>query len=118
MVYGPFKELLLDNGLNLIGFVFSTYLKLLGTKAKHTTLYHPRTNGKVKNFNDILNNILTKILTNKPVKVWDEYLQQAVFATRVRVHSGTEASPYFLLYGKHPRLSTDTNDLRSLLISD
>ena len=115
MVYGPPKELLSDNGSNLVGFVFTEYLKLIGSKARHTTPYHPRTNGKVENFNGILGNMLTKMLTNKPIRVWDEYLQQAVFATRVRVHSGTEKSPYFLLYSKYPRLPTDGNELRPLL---
>ena len=61
--------------------------------------------------------MLTKILVNKPIRVWDQYLQQAVFAARIRVHSGLERSPYYLLYGKHPRLPIDDNGLQPLLIT-
>lgn len=117
MIYGPPKELLSDNGSNLAGWVLSAYLKVLATKHRFTTPYHPRTNGKVENFNGLLGNILTKMLIGRPSRVWDQFLQQAVFATRVRVHTGTEQSPYFLLYGKHPRLPTDNNELRPLLVS-
>jgi len=54
MVYGPPKELLSDNGRNLTGDVMKAYTTLLSTKHRVTTPYHPRTNGKVENFNGLL----------------------------------------------------------------
>jgi transposase InsO family protein len=66
MVYGPPKELLSDNGRNLTEDVIKAYTTLLATKHRVTTPYHPRTNGMVKNFNGLLENVLTKMLVNQP----------------------------------------------------
>ena len=74
MVYGPPKELLSDNGRNLTGDVIKAYTTLLSTKHRVTTPYHPRTNGKVENFNGLLGQILTKMLVNQPTILWDQYL--------------------------------------------
>jgi hypothetical protein len=64
MVYGLLKELLFNNGRNLIGDVIKAYTTLLVTKHRVTTLYHPKTNGIVKNFNGLLGNVFTKMLIN------------------------------------------------------
>jgi hypothetical protein len=60
--------------------------------------------------------MLTKYLANKPTMLWDLYLPQALFACRVRVHATTKRSPFFLLYGVHPRLPSDENPPRPLEI--
>jgi hypothetical protein len=67
MVYGPLKKLLSNNGRNLIKDVIKAYTTLLATKYRVTTPYHPRTNGIVKNFNGLLENVLTKMLINQPI---------------------------------------------------
>src|SRR5271163_2328077 len=41
--------------------------------------------------------------------VRDLYLDQALFAARVRTHATTKTSPFYLVYGKHPRLLGDDN---------
>jgi hypothetical protein len=114
MVYGPPKELLSDNGRNLTGDVMKAYTTLLSTKHRVTTPYHPRTNGKVENFNGLLGQILTKMLVNQPTIFWDQYLIQATFSIRIRVHASNGKSPYTLLFGRNLRLPSDSNKLRSL----
>ena len=37
------------------------------------------------------------------------YLDQALFACRVRTHATTRTSPYYLVYGKQPHLVNDDN---------
>jgi hypothetical protein len=118
MVYGPPKELLSDNGTNLTGNVMKAYTALLGSKHRVTTPYHPRTNGKVEILNGILGTMLTKMLMNQPTILWDQYLAQATFATRVRLHTRLNQSPYYLLYGRQPRLTSDDNLLRPLAVTD
>ena len=66
MVYGPPQKLLSDNGANLIGKAIRHYLKLLKSRYRVTSPYHPRTNDKVKRFNNLLNTVFTKYLVNKP----------------------------------------------------
>ena len=53
--------------------------------------------------------MIGKILLNKPTKLWDLYLDQAIFACRIRTHATTKTSPFYLLYGKHPHLLGDHN---------
>jgi hypothetical protein len=118
MVYGPPREILSDNGSNLTAEVMQAYTRILGTKHKVTTPYHPRTNGKVENFNGFLGSTLTKLLSNKPTMLWDQYLPQALFAIRVRTHATNRHSPYSLLFGQRPRLPTDGNHPRPLEISN
>jgi len=64
--YGPFKELLTDNGRNLISKVIQVYIALLKAKYRVITPYYPRTNRKVENLNGIIDAILIKILINQP----------------------------------------------------
>lgn len=107
--YGAPKELLSDMGSNLLAPAVEHFVRKLGTRHRTTTPYHPRTNGKVERFNGLLGLILTKYLLNKPTKLWDQYLPQALFACRIRTHSTNKYSPFYLLYGRHPNLPTDDN---------
>lgn len=107
--YGAPKELLSDMGPNLLAPAVEHFLRKLGVKHRTTTPYHPRTNGKVERFNGLLGLILTKYLLGKPTKLWDQYLSQALFACRIRTHSTSKYSPFYLLYGRHPNLPSDDN---------
>ena len=51
--------------------------------------------------------MLTKY-TNGQLSKWDEYLDQAVFACRIRNHIATKKSPFYLVYGCQPRIPGDT----------
>jgi hypothetical protein len=64
MVYSLLKKLLFNNDRNLIKDVIKAYTTLLATKYRVTTLYYPRTNEIIKNFNGLLGNIFIKILIN------------------------------------------------------
>jgi hypothetical protein len=109
MHYGAPQELFTDGGKNLWGSVVQEYLKKIRTHHHGTSPYHPRTNGKVERLNGILGGMLGKMLLGKPTKHWDLYLDQALFACRVRTNTTTKTSPFYLLYGKHPHLLGDTN---------
>ena len=108
--YGAPREFLTDNGPNLLSRSVEYYIRLLEARHRTTTPHHPRTNGKVENFNGLLGRMLTRYLMGKPTRLWDEYLSQALFASRIRIHSVTGQSPFFLLYGIHPRLPSDSTD--------
>ena len=44
---------------------------------------------------------------NGQLSKWDEYLDQAVFACRIRTHLATRKSPFYLVYGCQPRIPGD-----------
>jgi hypothetical protein len=52
------------------------------------------------------NNILTRLCAGFPNQ-WDKFVSQAVFAMRVRKHSVTGYSPFYLVYGVEPRIPAD-----------
>ena len=111
-LYGPPKELLSDNGSNFLSEVIAHLVRVLQTRHRLTTPYHPRANGKVENLNGTLGAVLTKFTLGKNVHTWDLYLPEALYATRIRQHATSGRSPFFLVYGLEPRLLEDGQDLR------
>jgi hypothetical protein len=109
MHYGAPQEIFTDGGKNLWGGIVQRYLEKIKTLHKGTSPYHPRTNGKVERLNGIIGSMLGKMLLGKPTKLWDLYLDQAIFACRVRTHTTTKTSPFYLLYGQQPHLLGDRN---------
>ena len=85
------------------------YLKKIATIHKETSPYHPRTNGKVERLNGVMDSMIGKYLLGKPTRLWDLYLNQALFACCVRTHSTTKTSPFYLLYGQQPHLLRNSN---------
>src|SRR6266516_5697185 len=71
-------------------------------------------NGKVEHLNGILEDMISKLLFGKHTKLWDLYLDQALFACRIRTHATTKTSPFYLVYGRQPHLLGDPN--QALLI--
>jgi hypothetical protein len=116
--YGAPKEIVTDQGGNLWAEAMDTFFTKLGTRHTGTTAYHPRTNGAVESLNKVLGKALSKYLVGKSRHSWDDYLNQALFAARVRIHSTTKQSPFFLLYGRDARLPTDMNPLLSDNLDD
>ena len=76
-----------------------SYLNKIKTVHKGTSPYHPRMNGKVECLNGILEDMISKLLFGKHTKLWDLYLDQALFACRIRTHATTKTSPFYLVYG-------------------
>ena len=105
--YGIPNEILSDNGTNLVSEAVETFFNPTKLRHRRTTPYHPQTNGKLERFNGTIGKMLSKYLYGKSIRMWDDYLSQAVFAVRIRIHSVSRYSPFFLLYGIEPRLPRD-----------
>ena len=69
MHYEAPQELFSDGGKNLWGGVVQAFLKKIGTIHKGSSPYHPRTNGKVERLNGILEDMISKLLLEKPTKL-------------------------------------------------
>ncbi|KAL7320105.1 hypothetical protein PS15m_000023 [Mucor circinelloides] len=44
---------------------------------------------------------------NGAIHRWDDFVNAALWASRIRMHSTTGFSPYYLVYGREPRLPGD-----------
>jgi transposase InsO family protein len=107
--YGTPEEVVTDRGRNFLAEQLQSYLEIITAKHLKTSAYHPRTNGKVENYNGLLGKMLSKCVKGARHK-WDEFIPEALFNTRVRIHTTTGYSPFFLLYGVEPRVPGDTSE--------
>lgn len=109
MNFGAPEEIFTDGGKNLWGGVVQKYLERIKMVRKSTSPYHPRTSEKVESLNGLIGSMLTKYLFGKPTRLWDLYLDQALFAYRIRTQATTKTSHYYLGYGQRLRLVGGNN---------
>ncbi|KAG1033800.1 hypothetical protein G6F43_013505 [Rhizopus delemar] len=57
---------------------------------------------------DSLQQFFDLLYVNGALHRWDDFVNTSLWACRVRVHKTTGYSPYFLTYGREPRLPGDT----------
>ena len=79
---------------------------MLGFHKANTSAYHPQTDGLVERFNRTLTTMLAKTV-EKGGKDWDQHLPFVLFAYRASQQQSTQESPFFLLYGRDPRLPNE-----------
>ena len=98
--HGVPEQLLSDRGPNFLSDLMQEVCSLLGIKKINTSGYHPQTDGLIERFN--------RTLITKHGRDWDTRLPYLLFAYRVTVQESTRESPFYLLYGRDPRLPTET----------
>ncbi|KAG2192115.1 hypothetical protein INT47_012407, partial [Mucor saturninus] len=104
--FGNPVEIFSDRGKNLLSKVLKQYMNKIRAKHTFTSAYHPRSNSKCERVNQIIKSMLKKYV-NGDVHSWDEYIDTVTFACRIRKHTTTGHSPFFLVYGVHPRIPGD-----------
>lgn len=81
-------------------------LKLSGVVKSHTTAYHPMGNGGTERFNRTLGAML-RSLPLKAKHQWPQQIQTLTFAYNATVHETTGFPPFYLMFGRVPRLPVD-----------
>lgn len=105
--HGIPEELLSDRGANFLSALVEDICKLLGVRKINTSGYHPQTDGLVEKFNSTLVNMIAKSCDISD-RDWDDHLDYLLFAYRASAQESTKESPFFMMYGRDPRIPTET----------
>ena len=100
------EKFISDQGRNFESDLIKELCKIAGVKKVHTTPYHPQGNGQCERFNSTLCNMLGT-LSEEEKSDWKSHLGCMTHAYNCTKHAFTTYSPYYLMFGRHPRLSID-----------
>ena len=103
--HGVPSEILSDRCRAFLSGLMRELETLLGFHKVNTSAYHPQTDGLVERYNRTLTAMLSKTVEKTGLD-WDERLPYVLFAYRASEQQSTLESPFFLLYGRDPRLPT------------
>ena len=104
--YGFPGKFISDQGRNFESDLIKELCKIAGVQKLHTIPYHPQGNGQSEQFNSTLCNMLGT-LSEEEKSDWKSYLGCMTHAYNCTRHASTTYSPYFLMFGRHPRLPID-----------
>lgn len=79
---------------------------MAGIQKSHTTPYHPMGNGLAERFNRTLGNMIRALPVESKAK-WPQLLQTLTFSYNCTVHETTGFAPFYLMFGRIPRLPID-----------
>ena len=104
--YGFPEKFISDKGRNFESQLIADLCKLAKVKKIRTSPYHPMTNGQCERFNRTLCDMLGTLETEEKAdcKAFLHTLTHAYNCTR---NSSTGFSPFYLMFGRHPRLPVD-----------
>ena len=104
--YGFPKRLHSDQGANFEGKVIKGLCEIAGMEKSRTTPFHPQGDGIPERYNRTLLNMLGTLDPEKK-KDWKSYVAPLVHAYNATRHDTTSQSPFFLMFGRQPRLAVD-----------
>ena len=104
--FGCPERIMHDQGGEFENNLFKELRSAYGIAKSRTTLYHPQCNGQTERMNRTIIEML-KTLTDSQKSNWKEALPKLVHAYNCTRNDATSYSPYFLMFGREPRLPID-----------
>ena len=104
--YGWPDKIITDQGKNFESQLIKELCELAKVQKLRTTPYRPQTNGSCERFNGILISMLGTLPPHAK-KTWPEWVSTLTHAYNCTMSQATGFSPFFLMFGRIPRIPID-----------
>ena len=104
--YGWPVKILTDQAKDFNGLLFSALCRKAKIRKMRTSSYHPQTNGQTEQFNHTLMTMLGTLPTEEKLN-WQDWVSNLTHAYNCMTTKVTGFSPYFLMFGREPRIPVD-----------
>ena len=105
-LFGAPAYLVSDQGKAFTGHVITHLCELYGVQKLRTSPYHAQTNGQVEHMNQMIIRMIRKLEEDRKA-CWSEHLPELLMAYNATHSAVTGYSPYYLLFGRRPRIPVD-----------
>jgi len=104
--FGIPDQILTDQGTNFQAELLEEIWNLLDVHKTRTTPYHPQCDGQSERFMRTIKEMITSYVSENQ-RDWDAKLEILTFAYNTATHEGTKHSPYYLMFGRKPKVPLD-----------
>lgn len=102
-LHGVPDDTVSDRGPQLTSAFWKCVTERLGVAAKHSSAFHPQTDGQTERANRVVSETLRNYC-DAYSDSWDEHLPLVEFAMNNAVSASTGQTPFYMNYGFHPTL--------------
>lgn len=104
--YGGFTELITDNATAFTSELFKEFCSMLYINKRYATPHWSQGNAATERTFRTFHNMLAKYITEEEPD-YDEYLDAVCFCYNTSVHTSTNETPFFLMFGRDPIFCVD-----------
>ena len=105
-LFGAPAYLVSNQGKPFTGHIITHLCELYGVQKLQTLPYHAQTNGQVELMNQTIIRMIGKLEEDRKA-CWLEHLPELLMAYNATCSAVTGYSPYYLLFGRRPRIPVD-----------
>lgn len=105
-LHGTPDHIVSDRGSQFVSEFWRQLSDRLGVTLKHSSAFHPQTDGQTERANAGVEQYLRQYITFRQDD-WADWLPLAEFAANNTTSETTGVSPFFVNYGFHPRLGVE-----------